>query len=84
MLSACASSDGKSGVASAPDPVIETRTVTVVRCPSELLLDLAARPEPGPTAKLDGNEAGFAWLAALVARLGVLEDRLGDARKACP
>lgn len=84
MLSACASSAGKAPIDSTPDPVIETRTVTVVHCPPELLIETAPRPVPAAGAKLEGNEAGFAWLRELLARLGLLEDRLADARGACP
>lgn len=84
MLPACSSSGAERIVKSAPDPVIETRTVTREVCPVELALPLGERPQPGPGAKLTGNEAGMAWLAAIMARLGLLEDRLRDAAGACP
>mgnify|MGYP007030467734 CR=1 FL=1 len=84
MLSACSSSGADSTVKSAPDPVIETRTVTREVCPAELALPLGERPQPGADAVVTGNEAGMAWLAAIMARVGLLEDRLTDAAKACP
>ena len=84
MLPACSSSGADRTVGSAPDPVIETRTVTREVCPAELALPLGERAQPGADAKLTGNEAGMAWLAAILARLGLLEDRLRDAAGACP
>ena len=84
MLPACSSSGAERTVKSAPDPVIETRTVTREVCPAELALPLSERPRPGADAKLTGNEAGMAWLGAIMAHLGLLEDRLRDAAGACP
>lgn len=84
MLAACSSSGGNKGINSAPDPVIETRTVIRTVCPAEITAPVAPRPEPGADARLTGNDAGMAWLAAILARLGLLEDRLADAGSTCP
>ena len=83
MLTACAASVSDAAQ-SAPDPVIETRTVTVRVCPAELRAALPPRAEAAADAVLSGNEAGMAWLNALLARLGLVEARLADAAKECP
>ena len=84
MLPACSSSGADATIKSAPDPVIETRTVTRTVCPAELALPAGDRPQPSLDARLTGNAAGMAWLQAILARLGLLEDRLRDAAEACP
>ncbi len=84
MLPACSSSGADRTVGSAPDPVTLTRTVTREVCPAELAMPLGERPQPAAGAQISGNEAGMAWLGAIMARLGLLEDRLRDAAGACP
>ena len=83
MLTACASSANDAAPRSAPDPVVEVRTVTVVSCPAEVTAALPARPIPDPDARLDGNEQGMAWLRAILSRLSLIEDRLSDASTQC-
>lgn len=82
MLSACAASTTER-VRAAPDPVIQTRTEVVRVCPAELTAALPPRPLPADDAVLTGNAGGMDYLAALLAHLGLVEDRLKDAGSAC-
>lgn len=84
MLAACSASPSKPGPASAPDPVIEQRVEIQRVCPAELRLAVVPRPTLAAEAQLAGNEAGMAWLRAMLARLGLIEARLADAAKECP
>ena len=84
MLTACAASPSEPANLLPPDPVIETRTVIERVCPAELRLALPARPVLPASARLDGNEAGLGWLAEMLARTGLIEDRIADAAKECP
>ena len=83
MLSACAPSASSVRPATAPDPVIHTRTVTLVRCPAELLLPIPPKPVPAADASLTGSASGMAWLRAVIARSGLFEDRISDAKNDC-
>lgn len=82
MLPACAAStvepDGS------PDPVVIERTVIERVCPPELTAPLGARPAVPDGAELAGNDPALAWLNAIMARLGLIEDRLTDAAAQCP
>lgn len=84
MLSACGGLRDKVPPQPVPDPVIVTRTEVRTICPAEVTAPIAARPAVPDGAELNGNEAGMGWLEAMFARLGLLEDRLADARKECP
>lgn len=84
MLTACGSSGTKQVRSTPADPVVVTRTEVRTICPAELQLGLEPRPKPAADAQLDGNAAGMAWLTAILARLGLVEDRLADAAKECP
>lgn len=83
MLPACGGSGTEAHVASAPDPVVLERTQIRTVCPAELAQPLGERPVPAADAVLTGNAAGMAWLRAMLARLGLLEDRLRDAAEEC-
>ncbi len=83
MLPACAHSPSEL-VRSVPDPVVVTRTVTEQVCPPELRLAMPPRPDLPADAALTGSGSGMAWLTAILARLGLLEDRIADAAKDCP
>lgn len=83
MLTACAASADRPAPPVA-DPVIEHRVELRTACPPEVLLPVPPRPVPAAAARIDGNEDGMAWLAAIIATLGLLEDRLADAAKDCP
>ncbi|MEQ1499159.1 MAG: hypothetical protein ABL914_10895 [Novosphingobium sp.] len=63
--------------------MIQTRTVEVRVCPSELIATRPARPAVPDGAELTGNEAGLGWLAAVLAYTGLVEDRLNDAAAQC-
>lgn len=85
MLSACAASNSeKPRSVPTPDPVIQVRTETVRVCPPELTAPRPARPQPASDAVLTGNDSGMAWLTALLAYTGLIEDRLTDAAEDCP
>jgi hypothetical protein len=84
MLSACAASQVTDRPVRTADPVIQTRTVTERVCPAELRAPRPARPVPAADAELQGNASGMAWLNALLAYMGLVEDRLSDAAKDCP
>lgn len=83
MLTACAGS-AANRPQPASDPVIETRTEVVRVCPPELTAARPARPEPASDAALEGTPNGLAWLNAVLAWAGMLEDRLTDAAAQCP
>lgn len=83
MLTACAGS-ADNRAASAPDPVIETRTEVVRVCPPEVTAARPGRPKPGKDAVLTGSPTGLAWLNDVLAWAGLLEDRLVDAAGQCP
>lgn len=83
MLSACGSS-GNSRPQSAPDPVVVTRVEIQRVCPGELTAPLPGRPQPPVDAVVEGNPAGMSWVGALLAYLGLVEDRLADAAGQCP
>lgn len=82
MMPACAHSPA-SPVGPAADPVIETRTVTVPVCPAELAAPVSAAPAVPAGARLEGNDAGMAWLTRFTAWARALADRLTDAAAAC-
>lgn len=84
MLAACGSSETEVHSAPAPDPLVVTRTEIRTVCPAELKLPLGARPQVPTDAKVTGNDAGMAWLNAILGRVTLLEDRLADAAKECP
>jgi hypothetical protein len=83
MLTACASSVNERPQPVA-DPVIETRTEVVRVCPPELTAARPARPVPAADAVIEGNPTGLAWLNAVLAWAGLIEDRLSDAAAQCP
>ncbi len=66
------------------DPVIVATVRTETVCPPEVTSPLAARPALAEGAMLTGNAEGMAWLNATLAFLGLVEDRLGDAKRQCP
>lgn len=83
MLTACAASSVEPP-ASAPDPVIETRTVTVPQCPEELRATVPGVPQPADDAVITGNDAGVGWLGDVLAHAELLTRRLIDAASSCP
>lgn len=87
-LAACAGSPGTSKfgleAGPAPDPVIERQIVVKSVCPPELLQDIPADPAMPDDAAIEASEATLHWLAAIFSRSALLEQRLRDARTACP
>jgi len=63
--------------------VIETRIVERTVCPVDITAPLASRPQPADDAVVTGNTAGMAWVSAILAFLGLVEDRLRDGAEAC-
>jgi hypothetical protein len=83
MLSACATSpDAEPSLA--PDPVVETRTVTVTLCPPELLLEVPDQPPVPADATMNANDAALNWVSAVIGWGDLLAARLRDARGDCP
>jgi hypothetical protein len=82
MLAACASSP-KPADGPAPDPVVETRTVTRIVCPADLDTELGAPPQPAEDAVLQGNEPGLIYLGALIGDGAAARAVIADAKAAC-
>lgn len=83
-LAACAGSPARPDPGPAPDPVIERRTVVKTVCPAELRQDVPAAPTMPADAVIEASEETLRWLGAVFSRTVLLEERLRDARTACP
>lgn len=83
MLAACSASPSEGRPQIAPDPVIAQRVEIQRVCPAELRLALPPKPALPADAALSGNQAGMAWLRAMLIRLGLIEVRLADAAREC-
>jgi len=83
MLAACATSPGNRPRAIV-DPVIETRIESRTVCPPEVAAALPAEPVMPANAAIEASEAVLAWIGARFRREELLDQRLADARKACP
>lgn len=82
MLPACAHSPATNRP-TPPDPIVETRTVRVKQCPSEVT---AAIPPAEPTpagAVIDASREVLRWIGRRFAREELLARRLTDAKAAC-
>ncbi len=82
MLTACASSQTRLGVAA--DPIVERKTVNRVTCPAEVTAPLPATIAPYVGPAIEAVQPYFDWLAAHLRREKLLGDRLADAAKGCP
>lgn len=82
-LSACAASPA-TDLKPAPDPIVQTRTVTRVECPAELTAELFPRVEPYVGAAVVAPPGYFDWLGAHLRRELLLEKRLADGKASCP
>ena len=83
-LAACAGSPAKPDLGPAPDPVIERQVVVKPVCPPELLQDIPAEPLMPADAVIEASEETLRWLGTIFSRATLLEERLRDARTACP
>lgn len=83
-LAACAGSPAKPDAGAAPDPVIERQIVVKPVCPPELLQAVPAEPAMPADALVEASEETLRWLGAIFSRTALLEERLRDARTACP
>jgi hypothetical protein len=79
-LAACAGAPARS---IPTEPIVTERIVTVTACAPEVQAELPDAPRVPEGAVLRGNEAGQAWLSALIDYAGGLRDRLTGAREAC-
>lgn len=86
MLTACAAGGAKlpSKLASAPDPIIDTRFETRVVCPAELAQPVPPAVAVPAGAVIRANPAGDAFLDDKDARETLLAQRLTDAKAQCP
>lgn len=66
------------------DPVIETRTVRVVKCPDEVTAPIPPRVMTPVGLVLELPERALRWIGERFAREEALEKRLTDARAECP
>jgi len=83
-LAACAGSPEKPDAGAAPDPVIERVVVVKPVCPPELRQNIPAEPVMPADAVIEASEETLRWLGAIFSRTALLEERLRDARTACP
>ncbi len=85
MLSACETASGARPdlSAQAPDPVVETKTITRTVCPDEIYRELPPEPVLGLDGQLTWNPEGGAWLDAKIERGEAAEDALQSAKTAC-
>lgn len=67
----------------APDPIVESKTVTRLVCPSALSRETGPTPQVPDGAVIRHNDAGGDYLDAVVGRLGWLEQMIADARAEC-
>jgi hypothetical protein len=91
-IAACASSSANKPLATAPDPVVETRTVVRRECPPELLGAIPAKPvrpacgvgrETESCGALDGDAATLGWVGQLARWGDKLRLLLTDAAAQC-
>ncbi len=64
--------------------MIERVIVTKTICPAELRQDIPVEPAMPADALVEASEETLRWLGAVFSRVQLLEDRLRDARTACP
>lgn len=64
--------------------MIERQVVIKPVCPPELLQDIPAEPVMPADALVEASEETLRWLGAIFSRTALLEERLRDARTACP
>lgn len=64
--------------------MIERQVVVKPVCPPELRQDIPAEPEIPADAVIEASEETLRWLGAIFSRVALLEERLRDARIACP
>lgn len=85
VLTACASGPADPGrlTGPAPDPVVETRTLTRVLCPDEIWRPLPPEPDPAADAEVIWNTAGGLWIDGQLVRGQAAIDALESAREAC-
>lgn len=83
-LAACAGSPEKPDPGAAPDPVIERKIVVKPVCPPELLQDVPVAPAMPADALVEASDETLRWLGAIFSHAALLEERLRDARTACP
>lgn len=83
-LAACAGSPAKPDPGPAPDPVIERQIVVKPVCPPEVRQPLPAEPVMPADAVIEASEDTLRWIGAVFSRAVLLEERLRDARTACP
>ncbi len=68
----------------APDPIVETRTVTRLVCPAELSAPTPAPVPPYAGPAVDVPAELLSWYAAHFLRERLLAARLDDGREQCP
>lgn len=83
MIAACAHSPVTRPLPTAADPIVQTRTVVRVECPTELRGALPAKPPVPAGARVDANAAGLDWIGQLGRWGDGLFARLTDAAKSC-
>lgn len=64
--------------------MIERQIVVKPVCPPELLQDIPAAPAMPADALVEAPAETLDWLATVFSRAALLEERLRDARTACP
>jgi hypothetical protein len=64
--------------------VIERQIVVKPVCPPEVRQDVPPAPTMPADAVIEASEETLRWLGAIFSRTALLEDRLRDARTACP
>jgi hypothetical protein len=83
MLSACAHSLAPKPTI-APDPIVETRTVTRLVCPAEVTAASPAMVPDYAGAAIVAPPIYFDWLTEHLRREALLDRRIDDARGSCP
>lgn len=64
--------------------MIERQVVVKSVCPPELLQDIPTEQAMPADAVIEANEETLRWLGSIFSRAALLEERLRDARTACP